>query len=171
MKLLILGAGGHGQAVKEVAETLGIYRKIAFLDDRYKEKDAAESDIIGKLSDYEKHKDEFPHAFAAIGNPELRKDLLEKLQDAGYKVVSLISSHAVVAPSAEIAEGCVVMPGAVIQSNAKIGRGGIVSAGAIIDHDSKIGAYSHVNAGAIVPSMSEVREKTKINYGEVWRNV
>ena len=30
--LLILGAGGYGQLVKEIAEILG-YRKISFLDD------------------------------------------------------------------------------------------------------------------------------------------
>ena len=30
--LLIVGAGGHGKVVKEIAEALG-YNKIAFLDD------------------------------------------------------------------------------------------------------------------------------------------
>ena len=46
MKLLILGAGGHGKVVKEVAEATGRYEKIDFVDDH--------SNIaVGKVSDLE----------------------------------------------------------------------------------------------------------------------
>ena len=33
MNLLILGAGSHGREVKELAKRLGVFQKIAFLDD------------------------------------------------------------------------------------------------------------------------------------------
>ena len=32
MKLIIVGAGGHGQVVKEVAEAIGTYEKIDFVN-------------------------------------------------------------------------------------------------------------------------------------------
>ena len=32
-KLLIIGAGGHGKAIVDIALQLGTYQKIAFLDD------------------------------------------------------------------------------------------------------------------------------------------
>ena len=40
-KILIIGAGGHGRVVKEVAEACG-YKKVDFLDDN-------SSDAIGKM--------------------------------------------------------------------------------------------------------------------------
>ena len=46
MNLLILGAGSHGHSVKEIAESLRVFQKISFLDD----KETGE-DIIGKCSE------------------------------------------------------------------------------------------------------------------------
>ena len=36
MNLLILGAGGHGEIIRELAQSLGVFRKIGFLDDDLK---------------------------------------------------------------------------------------------------------------------------------------
>ena len=61
--LLILGAGGHGCVVKEVAEAMGIFDKIDFLDDN--------SDFaIGKFRDNEKFAGQ-RYAFTAIGDSNL----------------------------------------------------------------------------------------------------
>lgn len=56
MDLLILGVGGHGRVVSEVAKALGIYDRIVFLDDDYCKndkccKDNQMTEIIGRLSD------------------------------------------------------------------------------------------------------------------------
>ena len=37
MKLLIIGAGGYGQLVREIAELTEEYEQIDFLDDAYEE--------------------------------------------------------------------------------------------------------------------------------------
>lgn len=58
-KLLILGAGQYGFVAKEVAEAMGCYSHIDFLDDY--------SDIaVGKLNDIDTI--EYDEAFIAIGN-------------------------------------------------------------------------------------------------------
>ncbi|MCD8366287.1 MAG: hypothetical protein LUC83_10950 [Clostridiales bacterium] len=56
MNLLILGAGGHGRVVREVAEATEQYENIAFLDDNWQADDVVQnqSDVFGKLSDYDK---------------------------------------------------------------------------------------------------------------------
>ena len=55
MNLLILGAGSHGHAVYEIAERLGVFQKIAFLDD------AVTGDrVIGKLEDCLRYREEYP---------------------------------------------------------------------------------------------------------------
>ena len=61
-RLLILGAGGFGQMIKETAELLG-YEEVFFLDDA-----AKASDVIGKCCDYVMKHGEFDTAVAAFGN-------------------------------------------------------------------------------------------------------
>ena len=57
--LLIIGAGGHGKVVAEIAMAVG-YQKIAFLDDNAPE-------AIGKIRDIEKWMD-YTEGFCGIGN-------------------------------------------------------------------------------------------------------
>lgn len=167
MKLLILGAGGHGRAVAEVALATGQYRQIAFLDDGYSVQSCAQN-VVGKLADYQALHDAFDCAFVALGNPALRQMWQERLDSAGYCIPVLRHPAACVSPSADLRKGTVVMPGAVVQTNVRCGEGCILSAGAIVDHDAAIEAYCHINAGAVVPSMSHVPQGTKVNYGTVW---
>ncbi|MCD7955287.1 MAG: hypothetical protein LUG93_05960 [Lachnospiraceae bacterium] len=169
MNLLILGAGGHGRVVREVAEATGQYENIAFLDDNWKAEDVAQnhSDVIGRLSDYDEFTGQFDYAFVAIGNPEVRKKYQELLMDS-YEIATLVHPVAHISSSASVGKGTVMMAGAVVQTNSKIGAGCIISAGAILDHDSVVGDYCHINAGATVPSMSTVAAMTKVDYGAVY---
>lgn len=50
MRLLILGAGGHGQICKEIAEMSNIYEQIDFIDDNLKL-----SNVIGTFNDFKNH--------------------------------------------------------------------------------------------------------------------
>ncbi len=59
--LLILGAGGFGQMVKETAIQLG-YEEIVFLDDA-----AFGKDVVGKCCDYMAKYGEYKMAVAAFG--------------------------------------------------------------------------------------------------------
>lgn len=167
MNLLILGAGGHGRVIKEIAEATKECNRVAFLDDSY---DGFNPDIIGRLFDYGKEIGNFSHAFVAIGDPAIRKQWQKKLLVSGFEIPILIHPDAYVSPSSIIEIGTVIMPKAVVQSNAKIGVGCIISAGAIIDHDTVIGDYCHINAGAVIASGSRIPEGTKVDYAEVFRN-
>ena len=51
MRLIILGAGGHGRVVADIAEQTGRYNEVAFLDDN-----SGNDKVIGKCSDYIKFK-------------------------------------------------------------------------------------------------------------------
>lgn len=171
MDLLILGAGGHGRVVKEVAEATGKYERIVFLDDSYDGANPAMANatVVGKLSDYEKYIDAFSHAFVAIGNPTIRNLWQVRLVTAGYQIPILIHPDAYVSPSATADIGTVIMPKAVVQSNTRLGKGCIISTGAIVDHDAVVNDYCHVNAGAIVAAGTVADFGTKIDYGEVYR--
>lgn len=171
MDLLIMGAGGHGRVVKEVAEATGKYKRIAFLDDSYDGANPAATctSVVGKLSDYEKYITSFSHTFVAIGNPTIRNQWQVRLATVGYQMPILIHPDAYISPSAVAEIGTVIMPKVVIQSNVRIGKGCIISAGAVVDHDAVVGDYCHINAGAIVSAETVVGFGTKVDYGQVYR--
>lgn len=161
--LLILGAGGHGKVVKEVAEAMGIYARIDFLDD------ADGNGTVGKIADYINLVGNYKYAFVGIGNNNFRKQMLEKLENAGYEIPTLIHPRAYISPSCSIGGGSVVEPMAVVNAGASVGKGCIISVGSIVDHDSVIEDCVHVNAGAICKAGSFVETCMKLEAGQVIR--
>lgn len=160
MKLLIIGAGGHGQVVKEVAEAIGTYEKIDFVDDN--------SDLaIGKMADLPDLRKEYDTAFVGIGNNYLRRELLDQLRTYGYGIPVLVHPTAYVSKSAKLSKGTVVEPKAIVNANSQVGEGCIISVGAIVDHDVILEACVHVNAGAICKAGSMVLAETKLEAGQV----
>ena len=157
--LLILGAGGHGKVVKEIAEALG-YNKIAFLDDN-------STEAIGKIADSKAFVNQFQEAFVGIGNNKFRGELLTRLKQEGFAIPVLIHPTAYVSKSAVIGKGTVVEPMAIVNAKSQIGTGCIISVGSIVDHDAVLEDCVHVNAGAICKAGSFVTKDTKLEAGQV----
>ena len=157
--LLIIGAGQYGMVVKEIAESLG-YDKIDFLDDN-------NPIAVGGLNDFDKLADEYNSAVVAIGNAEMRLELISKLTAAGYELPVLIHAKAYVSPSVKIGVGTVIEPMAVVNSDTVIGVGCIISAGVIINHNCIIEDGCHIDCGTVVGARVVVRSKTNTKYGEI----
>ena len=158
--IVILGAGQYGQVAKEIAANTG-FEKIAFLDDN-------SGFAIGKLEDYQKFRAEYGCAFVAIGNAVLRLAYIEKLELAGFNVVSLISPKAYVSPSAKVMKGSIVEPMAFINANSTVGVGVLVCAGAIVNHNSSVGAGCKLDCGSVVGSNVNLPANTELKYNEVF---
>ena len=152
--LLILGAGQYGSLAKEIAESMGCFTKIAFLDD-------SNLEAIGKLGDYQNYKTDFDSAIVAIGNPDIRQDYFELLKPF-YKIATLIHSKAYVSPSASIGEGSIVEPMAVIQTAAQIGNSCFISSGSVIRHNAIVGDFCHCDCNSLVKTGSVLKSKSKL---------
>lgn len=159
--LLIIGSGGHGKVVAEVAEACGC-NGIFFLDDDNNE-------AIGRTNQIKQFITMFEFAFVGIGNNRLRAELMERLELAGYKIPTLLHPTAYISKTAVIHSGTVVEPGAIVNAHAVIKAGCIISAGAIIDHDAIVGDFCHINSGAIVKAGGTVSDYEKLEAGEVRR--
>ena len=160
-RLLILGAGGHGNVVKEIAESRGY--ETSFLDDR-------NPNAIGSIRDLEQICHSFDECFIAIGNADIRSDLMNRLEQLHRMIPVLIHPTAYISPSAAIGTGTVVAPHATIHTNAIIGKGSIVSINAVIDHDVKIGDFCHINSGAICMAGTHLEDRSKLDAGEILKN-
>ena len=153
--LLIIGYGEYGRLVAELARDCG-YEKIAALDDNA-------SDALDKIDNYRKYKDDYDDFVVAIGNPETRKALVNRIRDT-YRLATLIHSTAVISKDSTIEAGCIIEPYVVIHRCATIKESCIINAGAVINHDSTVHPYSHIGCNAVVGARAVVPENTKVEH-------
>lgn len=146
--LVIVGTSGHGKVIADIARLNG-YEEIVFLDDDTSIHTCAGYPVIGKTDDYGKvQPDNFRNAktvdvVIAIGNCTIWETIQRRFEQQGFPIATLVHPQAVVAESAELGAGTVVMAGAVVVK-------GVVEAG----------TYVGVPAGKITYSlkMSEIEE-------------
>ena len=157
-KLVIIGAGGHGRVVADIARLLG-YKKIYFLDD-----DVKNFLACGKIEEFLKY---IPDSlfFVAVGNNAVRERFFEELKEKGGIIVNLVHPSAVIANDVNLGRGIVVMAGAVINTGSQIGDGCIINTASSVDHDCKIGKFVHISVGAHLAGTVNVGERTFIGAG------
>lgn len=158
MNLLILGAGSHGREVRELAESLRVFRKIAFLDD-------AKPGVLGPCRDLGRYLSVYPVAIPAVGNQALRMRWMVELARAGFILPVLIHPGAMVSSSAEIGCGTVICAQATIGAGAEIGRGCIISSGATVDRDVRVADGTYIGCGQAVTADMQLDREGVLIYG------
>ena len=164
-KLLIIGAGGHGAVVANVADEMEVFTEIAFLDDG-EILQCLRFPVIGKTQDISQYVQEYEF-FVAIGNGVTRKKVMENIQALGGTIATLIHPKAVIAKGVTFGEGTVVMAGAVIEPRAQVGKGCIVNTLASLNHDSKMGDYTHISAGVVIGAIVTLGEHVFVGIGAI----
>ena len=167
--LLIIGAGTYGVVASEIAADMGCFEKIDFVDDERKTTPNG-IDVIGTTQDIDELAIQYSNIIVAIGNPEVRLSLLNRIkEETPYRIVSLVSPKAYVSPSAQIMSGCIIEPMAVVHTGCVICPGCIISAGAIVNHATMCSDGVHVDCNATVEGYCLVPAGTKICSGEVYK--
>ena len=155
-RLVILGSGGYGHTVADVAEQLGY--KVVFLDDAIPDH---------PLASFMKYIDDSTSFIPALGNNQLRITWINKIEKQGAQLATLIHPTAYVSPTAAINSGTVILPRAIVNTDTVIERGCMINLGAIIDHGCIIEEGCHICLGAIVKGENRIERLTKIEAGEV----
>lgn len=164
-KLAVIGAGGHGKVVAELAAALGTYGEIVFLDDR------AQGSINGfpvigttLLLENSLSPEQFDIA-VAVGNNRIRRQIAEKAAALGFALPVLIHPDAYVSPSATVGQGSVVMAKAAVQAGSVLKDGVIVNTAATVDHDCLLDAFVHISPGAHLSGNTHIGEESWIGTG------
>ena len=165
-KLLILGAGGYGRTVEDIAKQLGCYQKIAFLDDGK----AGDPGVLGTCEDFLQFADESTEMYPAFGNNEIRISWMARFEEAGIRVPTIVHPSAYVSPMATLYAGVTVLPMAVVNTGVTVKQGCIVNIGVLIDHDSVVEEGCHLAPGAIVKAENRIPAFSKIDSGTVIKN-
>lgn len=168
MKLVILGAGGHGRVCAEIAEATGRFNSIVFSDSTvpigsqvHRWQVAYRDDDLDTIMDT----DGPFECFVGIGQTRTgtaRERLYTRLRNLGAKISVLVSRSAHIAESAQLGAGSLVSHHASVNTSARIGPNVIVNSHALIEHDCEIGAHVHVSTGAIVNGSCTIGARTFI---------
>ena len=188
-KIAIIGAGGHGKVVGELA-LLNEYKTIDFFDDKKKEIKGFPFNINGSLDNLKKHSKDYDAFFVAIGESRTRFNITEWLLKKKMNIVCLIHPKSTVSKFSSIGMGSCVMANAVINPGASIKEGVIINTSASIDHDCiindfahispncslsgnvKIGKFSHLGTGSSVHPGIHIGNNVKIGVGsKIFKNI
>lgn len=163
-KLAVIGAGGHGKVVADVAEDLGF--DISFFDGAYPENTHIEHWLIrGTLIDFLADNALYCGAVVAIGNAKIREYIFAQLHESGVNMPTIQHASAKVSQYAIIGGGCVIMPGVVINAFSSIGEGCIINSNAVVEHDCELESFVHMCPNSAVAGGTTIGKRAWVGIG------
>lgn len=164
-RLVVIGAGGHGKVVADVAMKIG-YTDIAFLDDRA-EGYVMGYPIIGEIADCQKLNDGKTDFVVAVGDNLARKTIAEK-----YSInwTTLVHPSAQIGSNVTVGKGTVITANAVVNACATVGKHSIINTSSVVEHDDVIGDFVHISPKAVLGGGVHVGECTHIGLGAAVKN-
>ena len=159
-KLLLVGAGGFGQVVSELARQTF---DCAFVDDSA-EIDAIICDIpvIGRTADLQTLWGAYQKLVVVIGNNAVRERIYDMAKRIGYGFPNLISPSAYISPYAKLGWGCVILNNAVVQNGSAVGNGVLINPGVEIHHDCTVGDCTLIYTNSVVRTGAKVGKCARI---------
>lgn len=140
--VIIIGAGDGG---RELLDILGSVPCV-FVDDDKQGQYIGFHRVVGKL---EWLKGKNLRMVCSIHDPEIRSKVVGRvLTLCGGAWKTVVSKHAMIAPSASLGDGCIIYPGAVIGTDVSIANHCIVDKGATLSHDVCLDGFCTIGPGA-----------------------
>ncbi|MDP3426024.1 MAG: acetyltransferase [Humidesulfovibrio sp.] len=169
MKIIVMGASGHGQVVADVLFQMWTKGRemeiVGFLDDDalLKGTKVMGLNVLGRLDELSA----MPHdsIILGIGDNVVRARLYAELTGAGKRFVTAIHPSAVLAPDVVIGQGAVLCAGTVINTGGRVGENAILNTCASLDHHSVLEAHSHVAPGVHLAGNVRVGEGALVGIG------
>ena len=171
MRILVIGAGGHGQVVADIlgsririGEPLQV---VGYLDD-----DArlhGEARVGGRvLGPLEAHRS-IPHdaLVVAVGDNARRRQLFQTFAAEGERFVAATHASTIVGEDVEIGHGAMVAAGVILNPGVRVGQNVILNTACSIDHHCVIGDHAHVAPGVRLGGQVIVGDMTLVGIGAV----
>jgi|LauGreDrversion4_2_1035121.scaffolds.fasta_scaffold14656_1 sugar O-acyltransferase (sialic acid O-acetyltransferase NeuD family) len=170
--LVIFGAGGLGSEVLELVNNINkksaIWNVIGFYDDYVQAGSVVSCKrVLGGLEDL--RQSDFKNVVIAIGNPEVRANLMLSLFEKEFPV--LIHPNVVIPEiSVSIGSGCIIAANTYISANTIIDKGVLINVGCSIGHDVEIGKFCTINPGSRVSGNVKMGEAVFVGVGAILNN-
>lgn len=164
-RLLILGAGGHGRAVADLAEACG-WTVAGFTD-----RPDAGARVLGSDDDLPAlaRSGRIDAGLVGVGNTALRRraEIFHRLRESGLAIPTLVHSRATLSGASRVGAGSVVFPAAVLGAGVTVGDNVVLYSGVVAEHDCRIADHAYVSSGAILSGAVSVEVGAFIGAGAV----
>jgi len=192
-KIAIYGAGGFGREVKMLIDQINEMRCkdsqlnfIGYYDDGMEAGKIVNGfPVLGNLETLNEINEPLG-ILVAIGNPKVKKSIVEKIRNPHIHYPTLIHPNVVIGrDEVNIGEGSIITAGCIITVNIRIGKHVILNLGCTVGHDTIIGDYSsfmpsvnisgevvvkegvYAGTGAKIINRCEIGEETIIGMGAI----
>lgn len=168
MNLYILGAGGHGKVLADVALDSYKFENIYFLDDNKKVGSKVMNISVINCIDYKyiaSLNTKENYFIVAFGNNIQRRNTQKILEELDVNIISLIHSKTSISKFSSIGKGSVICAGAILGPNTSVGEGSIINHSATIDHDCKLGDFIHICPNSSLAGNVKVDSLTILGIG------
>jgi sugar O-acyltransferase (sialic acid O-acetyltransferase NeuD family) len=148
MKLLIVGAGGHGEVVADILRAQhdagSNFDLVGYVDDRaLQHEERLGGRVVGTVADIPRLS--FDALIVAVGDNGARARLVDRL--SGLPLATAVHPSAVIGGASSIGAGTMICARAVVGCGSRVGRGVILNTGSSIDHHAHIGDFAHIAPG------------------------
>lgn len=117
----------------------------------------------GEAPDHEQY------LFIALGYRSMRarKQVFERFNNPGVKLVNFVSSHARVDSTVSLGVNNIIMPGAVIEPFVTIGDNNVIWSNATVCHDTALRSHCFVAANATIGGHCEIGDLSFLGFSSV----
>ena len=165
-RVLILGGGGHGRAVADLAEACG-WRVAGFTEPA----GTRRADVLGVDADAPRliSDGRADAAVVGLGAASLRRrtELWEGLARAGVPSPALAHPRATLSPSCRVGAGSVVFPASVLGADVEVGDNVVIYSGVIAEHGSRLGDHAYCSPGVVLSGGVRVERGAFLGSGAI----
>lgn len=189
-KIAIVGAGGFGREVKMLIDQINRheqkYEFLGYYDDGFTIGSKINNNLVlGSVDDLAKN-DEIISVVVAIGAPEIKRKIVEKLTRSTINFPTLIHPSVLIGDEfVTIGNGCIICAGTIITCNIELKDFVILNLMCTVGHDTVIGSYAsfmpsvnisgeviiheevYVGTGAKIINQLEIGRQTIVGAGAV----
>jgi len=163
-KIAIIGAGGHGKVVGEIA-LLNNYETIDFFDDNVNKIKNFPFNIIDTLNSLKNYLENYSDFFVAIGDNQIRCNKIDWLKKNNVNIVTLIHPKSTISKFTSLGIGSCVMANAAINPGTSIHDGVIINTSSTVDHDCVIEDFVHISPNCSLSGNVKIGKFTQIGTG------
>ena len=154
-KVYLYGASGHAKVVLEMAKQ-AYFDVPCMIDDDPQVNELEGLPVVHSAEG-------LSPIIVTIGDCKIRCKIVERLGKREY--LTVVHPKAILADSAKLGLGSVVMAGAILNPFVEVGSHCIINTGASLDHDVKVGSFVHIAPHCTLCGGVEVGERTWIGAG------
>jgi sugar O-acyltransferase (sialic acid O-acetyltransferase NeuD family) len=169
MRVVILGAGGHGKVVCDAVLSMRVPPSdlIGFVDDNPEMVGRTVMGLPVLRGLNELDLDRSVRVALGIGDNGARRRQFERAVALGYEPLTVVHATAVIGRGCTLGRGVVVFANAVVNPDSHIEDDVILNTACSVDHDCRIGAHAHIAPGARLAGGVTVGSETLVGIGSV----